>query len=113
MGYGGPLGGLKELARGSRRPRPSLVSRQDLRAKGRRVSGGCGRREKALTRGPGRSVREKRERAELAGLLGRSGKRGNGEKGVGRQVGLGCLGFGLLLFLSFFFFFLFPSLIQT
>jgi hypothetical protein len=106
MGYGGPLGGIKELARGSRRPRPSLVSRRDLRAGGRCVSDGCGRREKALTRGPGRSVREERERAELAGLLGRLGKR----EWAGRLGWVVWAAFVSFIFLSFI---PFPFLFQT
>ena len=74
------------------------------------MSDGCGRREKALTRGPGRSVREKRERD--AGRYGpgwavpgkRKKKEGRASWAAG-PAGWAGLGSFLLLFISFLFYF--------
>ena len=92
MGYGGPLGGLKELARGSRRPRPSLVSRRDLRAEGRCVRGGCGRKRTALACGAGLAAGRGRRGAAsgpsvLAGPERSEGEAGRAQRGKRSELG--------------------------
>ena len=95
-GAGGSQGGLKGGALAISASAPRMGSPARFAGGGRCVSGGCGRREKGPTGGPGGSARATRARGEPTDARGPVGRRcgteaGNacGRRGCGRWRVLG------------------------